>query len=107
MSWNASIHLTATTAEIVVTDRELSEILKARLPRPRHFRALLLLLEALALWHGKTLRGAVSASGMAPVSCDEDPFGFDLWPDPNPLVDVVFALPRGCRDSIELGESLP
>jgi len=101
MSWSASIHLTGGTAEIVVTDRELNETLRARLPWPHHPRALLTLLEAMALWSGSPIRGALSAAGPAPVFSDEDPFGLHLWPGKCPLVDVAFVLPPEWRERIE------
>lgn len=107
MSWNAAIHVTDATTEIVVTDRELNEILRARLPRPRHPRALVWLLEALGLWSGQAIRGAVSADSPAADFSDEDFFGLGLWPESSLLVDLTVVLPDAWRDEIELREGAP
>ena len=78
--WNAAVHLTYEETLLLVTDLEGNELLKARLPAARHPRALLAVLEGLALWSGKPIRGALTAVELASVSFHGNPYGVDLWP---------------------------
>jgi len=60
MSWMSSIYLRPSHALLLLTcPHSQRELLRARLPTPRHPRALLSLLESLALWQGAGLRTAV------------------------------------------------
>jgi hypothetical protein len=75
------------------------EYLRARLPlRMEHPRALLTLLEGLALWSGTSpLSAAVSAAASARDSFACDLFGPDLWPVGSPLVRMLWVDPERRR----------
>ncbi len=86
--------------KLLVTSPQGDDLLKARLPiRPPHPRALLTLLEGVALWSGEPLCAAISAGSRnddwleANVWCDE------LWPTESALVHFDFAVlpPRARR----------
>jgi hypothetical protein len=73
------------------------DLLKARLPgRPPHPRALLTLLEGLALWSGHPMCTVISAACDAAPTPDSILFGDELWPGESPLVRFEVAIP-GCR----------
>ena len=60
--WTTRLHLSPFSARLLVTDPTWGDRMKAVLPpRPHHPRALLTLLEGLALWHGQPLTAAISA----------------------------------------------
>ena len=66
--------------------------MKARLPLPaRHPRAIVTLLEGLAMWAGKPVSAVISAGRMCHPRSAEDVFGPDAWPVESPLVDWVVA----------------
>lgn len=69
------------------------DLLKARLPRPNHPRALLTLLEGAALWTGHPLCAAISVEGRPDPTFVADLFGGD-WPGGSALVRFVAAVPR-------------
>jgi len=92
--WKTAVETTAMNAKLLVTDAEGGEILKAVLPpRPDHPRALLTLLEGLALWSGHPLTAAISVGRSSRPPSDSPLFGADLWPWDSALVryDVVEA----------------
>jgi hypothetical protein len=67
MSWVTSVELRPLQVRLLLTcPQSQSELLRARLPSPRHPRALLGLLEAMALWQGHPLRAAVFAECNCP-----------------------------------------
>jgi hypothetical protein len=91
--WPTTIRLDQ-DLRLLVSSPQGDDLLKARLPiRPPHPRALLTLLEGLALWSGEPLYAAISAGEQdddwleANVWCDE------LWPTESALVHFDFALP--------------
>ncbi len=92
--WNTTLEVTPEAVWLLVRDAQGDEVLKALLPgSPRHPRALLTLLEALALWSGEVLCAAICADGTvvpSPGSHEEE-----LWPEESPLVRFEFLLPRG------------
>ncbi len=60
--WMTCLHLGSRSARLLVTDPTWGDRMKAVLPpRPQHPRALLTLLEGLALWSGQPLTAAISA----------------------------------------------
>lgn len=74
-------------AKLLATSPELGDVLKARLPlMPAHPRALLTLLEGLALWQGKPLSAALFVPGRSLPFLDSALWGDDLWPAESPLV---------------------
>lgn len=95
-TWKTTLRVTPEAIQILVTTVEGDDILKAHLAGyPGHPRALLTVLEGLALWSGQTLCAAISAD--VPVSHSlglgaftDDP---EHWPEPSPLVDFVFIVP--------------
>ncbi len=103
--WAVVIRLTTEMAWILVTDAEGDDRLQARLPRPRHHRALRTLLEGLALWGGWPLRVAISADELDPWSFEEDVFGLDLDRSGDAdLLELSFLLPSRDRDRLGVGD---
>lgn len=78
---------------LLVRNPQGDDLIKARLPlRPAHPRALVTILEGIALFAGAPLRAVISAGNRGAD------FGFeqwcdDLWPAESPLVEFEFALP--------------
>ena len=63
-AWKTLVELTPQATRLLILDPDGNEVLKARLPlRPSHPRALLTLLEGLALWFNQPLTAAI---GVAP-----------------------------------------
>lgn len=84
--WNLTVRATDRGALLLVTS-EAGDLLKARLPlSPGHPRALLTLLEGLALWRGQALRVAVSAGACSVAWAGSGLFGDELYPAESPLV---------------------
>jgi hypothetical protein len=91
MNWKTTMRVNHLEVKLLVTDEEGKECLRARLPhRPEHPRALLTLLEGLALWSGAPLTAAVSVAGSARTSCDSMLFGGVVWPAESALVHVQY-----------------
>jgi len=96
--WNTTLQAIPGAVRLLVTSAEGDDLVKARLPGyPNHPRALLTLLEGLALWSGETLCAAISADapvdhslGLGAFSEDED-----RWPEESALVHFVFLVPAG------------
>jgi hypothetical protein len=88
--WKGSVRATAHEVKVLVVDPERGDLLKARLPLPAlHPRALLTLLEGVALWRGQPLRvvvGAASAGDGRPCWSGSGLFGDELWPGESQLV---------------------
>jgi len=88
--WNGSVHVTMHDVKVLVIDPEQGDLLKARLPLGvQHPRALLTLLEGLALWRGQPLPVVVSAASAdkrRPYWSGSGLFGDELWPGESPLV---------------------
>ena len=101
-TWQVLLEPLPQGARLLVRSPEGDDLLKAHLPDyPDHPRALLTLLEGLALWCGAPLTVAISANvpsshslGLGPFS--DDP---DQWPEESALVHFEFVLPsrRGWR----------
>ena|SRR5688572_29745096 len=84
--WNSTLLATDKGALLLVTS-EAGDLVKARLPlSPSHPRALLTMLEGLALWRGQVLRVAVSAGGCSADWAGSGLFGDELYPAESPLV---------------------
>jgi hypothetical protein len=87
--WKTTIRVSAREAKVLVTDEQGDELLRARLPRRvDHPRALLTVLEGLALWSGSPLYTVLSVGGPARGTYDRDLFGGVLWPIDSALVRV-------------------
>jgi hypothetical protein len=103
-SWTTSLRVTAHETTLLVVDAELGDVLKARLPMPpRHPRALLTLLEGLALFAGQPLSVAISAAWSSAPWLDSGLFGDELWPAESLLVRFVAARPGRRRRLDGLG----
>ncbi len=91
-SWSSSLRVTVREVTLLVTAPETGDVLKARLPMPpRHPRALLTLLESLALFAGEPLSVAISAAPLSAPWLGSGLFGDELWPAESPLVRFVAA----------------
>ena len=88
--WKGSVRVTPGEVKVLVLDPQAGDLLKARLPlHAQHPRALLTLLEGMALWRGQPLHVAVSAASAGdgrPCWSDSGLFGDELWPAESPLV---------------------
>jgi hypothetical protein len=94
--WKTVLRVTQREALLLVTS-ESGDLLKARLPlSPQHPRALVTLLEGLALWEGAPLRVAVSASETSADWVGSRLFGDELLPAESQLVQFHVEH-RGCR----------
>jgi len=92
--WPTTLRITRRELKLLVTSQQGDDLLKARLPlAPPHPRALLTLLEGVALWSGEPLHAVISAD----AHCDEwrgtEPWCAGLWPAESPLVRFDFAIP--------------
>jgi hypothetical protein len=95
--WKTAVGPTVRNTKVLVTDPDGHELLKAVLPPvPGHPRALLTLLEGLALWAGHPLTAVISAGPALPRHVDEALFGGALVPVDSALVrfDVAPRVPR-------------
>jgi hypothetical protein len=98
--WPTTALITGPDLKLLVTNQAREDLIKARLPRrPAHPRALLTLLEGVALWSGEPLGVAISAVGPR-----DDWFGSEawyeaVWPSDSPLVRLDFEIrqPRARR----------
>ena len=88
--WKGSVRATPREVKVLVVDPQQGDLLKARLPLgAQHPRALLTLLEGLALWRGQPLRvvvRATSAGDGRPCWSGSGLFGDELWPAESQLV---------------------
>jgi hypothetical protein len=78
---------------LLVRNPQGDDLIKARLPlRPAHPRALVTILEGIALFAGKPVRAVISAGG-GDAGLEFEQWCDDLWPGESPLVQFEFALP--------------
>lgn len=104
-AWSGSLRVTAREANLLVKDNEQGDLLKARLPMaPRHPRALLTLIEGLALWRGEPMPIALSATDPSPPGLDSDLFGDEFWPGESPLVRFYIDIPVRRRRLTGVGD---
>jgi len=86
-TWTTMVEPTPRSVRLLVTDPEGNEVLKAVLPAfPQHPRALLTLLEALALWVGLPLTAAISVGRRVDGLRAAALFGSGLLPVDSALV---------------------
>lgn len=91
-SWDTSLDITPESIQLLVADGK-REVLRAQFcGRPVHPRALLFILEGLALWSGKQLCVVIyAASPVHPgLGLGEDG---DQWPGDNPLLEFLHVEP--------------
>jgi len=80
--------------KLLVTSPEGDDLIKARLPlRPPHPRALLTMLEGIALYSGEPLYAVISAGPHQDDWLDSGQWCEDLWPAESALVHFDFAPP--------------
>ena len=92
--WKAGVRMTASESKVLVTSDTGDDLLKAALPSwSNHPRALLTLLEGIALWQGAPLCVAISAAGDAEASHVLDLCGDRIWPQESALVRFFFVAP--------------
>jgi hypothetical protein len=97
--WPTTIRIEAEDLKLLVTSPQGDRI-KARLPaRPPHPRALLTLLEGVALFSGEPLYPVISAGKHRDDWLGCETWGDDLWPTESPLVHFDFAVPPARRRS--------
>lgn len=104
--WKTAVEATATSTKLLVTDAEGRERLKAAMPpMPNHPRALLTLLEGVALWAGHPLTAVISAGPTLPRHVDAALFGADLIPCDSLLVRYeLVEVPRRRRTLSGVGD---
>lgn len=87
MTWTCKLAVTPHEVQLLVRSNESGDLLKARLPtRARHPRALLTILEGVALWSGSPLYAAISADESVQRGCALGLFGDETWRAESPLV---------------------
>lgn len=98
-SWRTKVEVTAQAVKVLVT-RGPDKLVRARLPlHCGHPRALLTLIEGLALWCGEPLIAVIAAA--VPSEADVpglgwcDDLGSGPWPEESALVRYQFAVPAG------------
>ena len=90
--WNTTVRVTKDTLKILVTNESGEDLVRAKLPlRPGHPRALVTLLEGLALWARRPLPVVISAVGQPDTSVVSDLFDAAMWPTENALLRLSFA----------------
>ena len=100
-TWKTTVQPTRRSVRLLMTDPDRNEVLKAALPPfPQHPRALLTLLEALALWAGQPLTAAVSAAPPVDRRYAEALFGDGLLPLDSALVRFETLAPAARRRTI-------
>jgi hypothetical protein len=101
-SWSARLDVTPQAITVVVTEPEGDEVLKAVFSgAPDHPRALLTLLEGVALWSGAPLCAAISAAHPVSHSLGVGSFGdLEHWPEESALVSFHFVAPARRRRRI-------
>ena len=91
--WSVTLRL-GKDLKLLVTSPEGDDLIKARIPlRPPHPRALLTMLEGIALFSGEPIDVATSAGSHQNDWGDSEQWCNDLWPAESPLVHFDFALP--------------
>ncbi len=87
MTWTCTLAVTPSEVQLLVRSDKSGDLLKARLPaQARHPRALLTMLEGVALWSGSPLCAAISADESVQIGCALGLFGDEPWQAESPLV---------------------
>jgi hypothetical protein len=80
--------------KLLVQNEQGDDVIKARLPlHPRHPRALLTMLEGVALFSGQPLSVVISAGESLEDWLGSEQWCEELWPAESPLVGFDFAIP--------------
>ena len=92
--WTTTLRIGDDEVKLLVTSPTGDDLIKARLPRqPRHPRALLTMLEGVALWSGEPLYAVISAGSRPGDWLGCETWGDNLWPAESPLVQFDFTIP--------------
>jgi hypothetical protein len=92
--WPTTLRIVDEELKLLVTSPAGDDLIKARLPRQaRHPRALLTLLEGVALWSGEPLYAVISAGAHPDAWLGCEAWTDELWPAESPLVHFDFASP--------------
>lgn len=105
--WPTTLRIGDKELKLLVTSPHGDDLLKARLPiRPPHPRALLTLLEGVALWSGESVRAVISAGAHRDDWLGSDTWGDALWPTESQLVhfDITTPPPRARRRLVGVGD---
>lgn len=88
-SFKAMIEIAPKTVRVLVTEAQ-GDVLKAEFRSyPGHTRALLFILEGLALWSGQKLCVAIHAEHGVDHSLGLGAFGGEEWPEESALIEFV------------------
>jgi hypothetical protein len=91
--WPTTLRIGGKELKLRVTSPYGDDLLKARFPvLTSHPRALLTLLEGVALWSGEPLHAAISASAQRDDWLYSEEWGDEFWPPESPLVHFDFAI---------------
>ena len=105
--WKTGLEVLPDAVRLLMTSPEGDDLVKAQLPGyPDHPRALLTVLEGLALWSGEPLDVAIFAANGVSHSLGLGPLSdSDAWPTESALVHFQFVVPaRGGRRIRGLGD---
>lgn len=90
-TWRSYLQVRSGVLKLLVVNGQGEALLKARLPeRPHHPRAVVTLLEGMALHSGAPLCAVIDATGYAGRALGSDEY-FDEWPAQSALVRFEFA----------------
>lgn len=105
--WDVTLHPTTGAVKLLVEEPR-GDLMRARLPlAPEHPRALLTLLEGLALWCGSPICAVISASD-PPIRFSEAAlFGGDFWPIESTMVHFEQRPSGRRRRIVGLGDFRP
>lgn len=93
--WPTTLRIGHQDLKLLVTDPAGNDLIKARLPvRPPHPRALLTMLEGVALWSNQPVCAVISAGNHRDAWLGSEAWGDNLWPAESLLVHFDFAIPR-------------
>jgi hypothetical protein len=98
--WPTTAVISGSELKLLVTSATGEDLIKARLPRrPLHPRALVTMLEGVALWSGEPLAVVISAADPRDDWFGSEAWHEAVWPTESPLVRVDFeiAQQRGRR----------
>ena len=98
--WNVTLRPTKGALKILVENQQ-GDLLKARLPlAPEHPRALLTLLEGLALWAGAPICAAISVAEKEAAFSERSLFGGEMWPVESTMVRYHYLIESSRRRRI-------
>jgi hypothetical protein len=99
--WQAMLEAQGETIWIWVSERSGRDVVRAALPRPpAHPRALLGVLEGLALWSGAPLGAVLGVDRPRGASLGLDVYGFEGWPADSALVSFAVRHPARPRRAL-------